>query len=63
MPNSVKDQARALLDSLPDDCTFDDIQYHLYVVEKVKRGIKRAETEPTLKQEQVEKKFDAWLVK
>ncbi|HNW36445.1 MAG TPA: hypothetical protein PKM25_16015 [Candidatus Ozemobacteraceae bacterium] len=63
MPNSVKDQARALLDSLPDDCTFDDIQYHLYVAEKVKRGIKRAESEPVLNQEQVEKKFAKWLTK
>jgi len=35
---TTKDQVRALLDRLPEDCTFDDVQYHLYVVQAVARG-------------------------
>ncbi len=27
-----------MLDQLPDDSTIDDIHYHLYVLEKIKRG-------------------------
>lgn len=40
--NTAKDEVRALLDSLPEDCTFEDVQYHLYVVEKLQHGISRA---------------------
>jgi hypothetical protein len=35
---TTKDQVRALLDRLPEDCTLDDVQYHLYVVQAVTRG-------------------------
>ena len=37
--NTVKKEVRVLLDKLPDDCTLEDIQYHLYVVEKIQHGI------------------------
>lgn len=40
----AKEQAKALLQRLPDDCTFDDIHYHLYVVEKIQRGLESAST-------------------
>lgn len=35
---SAKDTVRALLDRLPDDCSLDEVQYHLYVVQAVARG-------------------------
>jgi len=35
---TTKDRVRALLDRLPEDCTIDDVQYHLYVVQAVERG-------------------------
>jgi hypothetical protein len=35
---TTKDQVRALLDRLPEDCTLDDVQYHLYVVQAVANG-------------------------
>ncbi|MBI5214533.1 MAG: hypothetical protein HY960_02145 [Ignavibacteriae bacterium] len=54
---TVKDKVRSLLDTLPEDCTMEDIQYHLYVVEKIQRGIERAETEGTFRQEEVEQRF------
>jgi len=33
-----KQEVEKLLDQLPEDSTLDDIQYHLYVLEKIKRG-------------------------
>ena len=53
---TAKAQAQLLLRQLPDDCTFDDIVYHLYVVEKVRRGLEVADTEGTLSQEEVEER-------
>lgn len=61
--STSKDEVRALLDKLPDDCSVEDIQYHLYVVEKINRGIERAEKEGTLSQEEVERKFSRWTLK
>ena len=58
--NTAKDEIRSLLNRLPDNCTLEDIQYHLYVVEKIRRGINRAEEEGTLEQEEVEKRLSRW---
>ena len=35
-----KEEALQLIQSLPADSTFEDIQYHLYVREKVGKGMK-----------------------
>jgi predicted transcriptional regulator len=34
----TKDTVRALLERLPDDCTIEDVLYHLYVLQEVERG-------------------------
>lgn len=61
--SNVKEEVKALLDKLPDDCSLEDIQYHLYVVEKIHRGIERAEKDGTLSQDVVERKFSKWTSK
>lgn len=35
---TAKQEVQALLRHLPDDSTLEDIQYHLYVLEKIRRG-------------------------
>jgi hypothetical protein len=55
--NTAKIEMQSLLQKLPDDCTFEDIQYHLYVIEKVRKGIERAEGEGVVSQEEVEKRL------
>ena len=55
--NTAKEEVKTLLDKLPDECTLEDTQYHLYVVEKIQRGIDRATTEGTMSQNKVESKF------
>jgi hypothetical protein len=61
--STAKDEVKALLDKLPDDCSLEDVQYHLYVVEKIRRGIERAEREGTLNQDEVERKLGKWTSK
>lgn len=58
--NTAKMEVMTLLDSLPDECTLEDVQYHLYVAEKIKRGVARAEAEGTLDHEDVARKFHKW---
>ena len=59
---SVKEDIATLLESLPDDCSVEDIQYHLYVLEKVRRGLERANTEGCIPQKDAEARLSKWLV-
>lgn len=58
--STAKEDVRVLLDKLPDDCSLEDVQYHLYVVEKIHRGIERAEKEGVLSQDEAERKLNKW---
>ncbi len=58
--NIAKDEVRSFLDKLPDEYALDDIQYHFYVVEKIRKGFDRANAEGLLSQNDVEKTFSKW---
>ena len=58
---TAKEEVEALLSKLPDDCSIEDIQYHLYVIEKVRKGLDSADSEGTLSQEEVERRLGKWL--
>ena len=60
---TTKKEVQSLIDKLPDDCTLEDVQYHLYVIEKIHRGLERAKKEGGISQKQVEKRLAKWLVK
>jgi predicted transcriptional regulator len=36
---ATKLKVRALLDRLPDDCSLEDVLYHLYVIQKIDAGL------------------------
>ena len=59
--STPKAEVTSMLEALPDDSSFEDIQYHLYVLEKVKRGIERAETEGAVSHEDVKARLNKWL--
>lgn len=50
---TTKETVRALLDRLPDDCSLDDVLYHLYVVQAVGNGAADAEAGRTIPHETV----------
>ena len=39
----VREEAKRLLDKLPDEATWDDAMYELYVRNKIDKGVKAAE--------------------
>ena len=61
--SNAKAKVATLLHKLPDDCSFEDIQYHLYVLEKVQLGLEAAEQQGTLAQAEVEEQLNQWLIK
>lgn len=55
--STAKNEVQQLLNTLPDDCSLEDIQYHLYVIEKVRNALEIADTQGTLSQEEVEQRL------
>lgn len=60
--SAIKEEVNSLLDRLPDDASIEDVQYHLYVVEKVRNGLDAAKSEGTITQDQAEEKLGKWLM-
>lgn len=60
---TVKQEVQEMLRRLPEGSTYEDIQYHLYVLEKVSRGIERIEAEGGISQEEAEERLNRWIVK
>lgn len=54
---TAKDEVRRILDNLPDNASFEEIQYHIYVCQKVERGLKDIEEGRVLTQEEVEQRI------
>ncbi len=59
--STAKEEVEALLSKLPDDCSIEDIQYHLYVIEKVRNGLEAADSQGPVTQEEVEQRLGKWL--
>jgi hypothetical protein len=59
--SNTKQQVESLLRKLPENCSLEDIQYHLYVLDKVRRGLDDACQQGTLSQANAEERLNKWL--
>ena len=60
-PVNAKQEVAQLLTQLPDDATLEDIQYHLYVLEKIQRGRVDISAGRSYTQEQARERLAKWL--
>lgn len=58
---TAKKEVEKILQHLSDNATFEDIQYHIYVREKIEKGLQDVQKGRTLTQEEVEKRMSRWL--
>ena len=58
--NSVKSDVKSILKSLPDDCSYEDVQYQLYVIEKIKHSQKVVSEKGSIPHSEVEKRLNKW---
>jgi len=58
--STAKQAVASLLNKLPDDCSLEDIQYHLYVLQKIQRAIESASS-GTRTQRDAEQQLRKWL--
>jgi len=56
-----KEEVRRLLDALPEETSYEDIQYHIYVRQAIERGLAAAERGELLDQDEVERRMSKWL--
>jgi len=54
---TVREEAQELIRNLPDDATWDDLMYRIYVRQKIDQGIKDADEGRLVSQEEVERLF------
>jgi predicted transcriptional regulator len=59
--STLKKEVIKIIESLPEDCTLEEIQYHLYVREKVERGIKAIDEGQVVSQAEAEDEVKGWL--
>lgn len=57
---TAKEEVRRILDILPEDASLEDIQYHIYVCEKIERGLRDVQEGRVLSQEEVERRMQKW---
>jgi len=57
----IKDQIISFIKSLPDDVTLEDIMYHLYVREKIFRGLKDADEVKKVSNENAKEIIEKWF--
>ena len=55
---SVKQAAVELIQKLPEDCTWDDVVYRVYVRQKIEAGLKDADEGRFVSEEEMERVFD-----
>jgi hypothetical protein len=58
--SNAKTEAVELIKKLPDDATLEDIQHHLYVLEKIKQGQQRLVSEGGIPQAVMEQDMARW---
>lgn len=57
---AAKEEVGKILDRIPDERWFEDIQYHIFVWEKNERGPEDVKEGRVLSQEEVERRMAEW---
>jgi hypothetical protein len=57
LTESIKEEAYRILDKLPNQATWDDLMYKIYVRQAIEAGIKDSDAERTVDIKEVRKRF------
>jgi hypothetical protein len=58
---TAKAEVRKILDEISDDARFEDIQYHIYVRQKIERALEDAKKGRVITQQEAERRMAKWL--
>jgi hypothetical protein len=54
---TIKEEAKKLIDNLPDEITWDDLMYEIYVRQKVELGLKAVDKRRVISHDEMKKRF------
>ena len=60
---TAKQEVMELLKQLPDNSSLEKIQYHLYVRQKIQKGLKDVDRGKVHTQKEVKKRMEKWTAK
>lgn len=55
-----KEEVRRLPETLPDDVSYEDIQYPIYVQQTIDNGLKAAQRGDFISDEEIERRISRW---
>ena len=58
--NKVKEKIKVLLDSIPDDITLEDIQYHIFLLQRLEKGEQQIKEEKTYTSDEMKGLLEEW---
>ena len=58
---TAKQSAETMIRALPEDASFEEIQYRLYVLEKIAAGVTSLESDGGVLHDEVKKRMAKWL--
>ena len=58
---TIKDKVAELIHHLPEDSTLEDIQYHLYVLEKISKGQQSIKDGKGISNEEAKARLSKWI--
>jgi predicted transcriptional regulator len=60
---TAKEQVQEILETLPEDASLEDIQYHIYVRQKIQQGLDDVEAGRVISHGEVQQRLTKWLTK
>ena len=60
---TAKEEVRDLLEKLPENASLDDIQYHIYVRQKIQKGLEAVQQGEVISQAEIERRMARWIEK
>jgi predicted transcriptional regulator len=60
---TAKEQVQQILGMLPEDVSLEDIQYHIYVRQKIEQGLAEVEAGRVVSHADVQQRLAKWLAK
>jgi predicted transcriptional regulator len=60
---TAKEQVQKILEVLPDNASLEDIQYHIYVRQKVEQGLADEAASRVITHEEAMSRLDPWRIR
>jgi len=60
---SAKKQVQEILETLPEDASLEDIQYHIYVRQKVEQGLADVAAGRVISHEEAMQRLSKWRIR